>query len=244
VDAGFRSKATGTFLSKTQMAAETPDRGKLPSGQGKLCLKTIAPHTLEVMRDLGTSTSEDIATMIINTLMRNNPNLSGQETIRRRIYDVINVLSAAGVIDKVGKQVVWRGTRRSIPAAVRPAAPADSIGERVRMKEQLLCDKVRLLTLYKVLIQRNFPRDPSPNPLALPLILIGVRDRSRTTFTQSLNRCELEIKSHQSLLFLAPSEILSKISLSKRNVQAILMMSPELLRYASELLKEDDGRTE
>jgi hypothetical protein len=226
------------------MTAETPDSAEVHAGHGRLCLKAIAPHTLEVMRELGTSTSEDIATMIINSFTRTNPNLSGQETIRRRIYDVINVLSAAGVIDKVGKQVVWRGGRRSLPAGPRQIPPADPSEERVRSKEQMLCDKVRLLTLYKVLIARNFAREPSPDMFNLPVILIGIRDTGKTTFTHSINRCELEIRSHKSMLFLAPSDILKKIGLPKPIIERILTLNPDLQRYGNQLLQEGPGQEE
>jgi hypothetical protein len=215
------------------MAAATAEAAEAPPGHSRLCLKAIAPTTLDVMLELGTTTSEDIATMIINSYMRANPNLSGQETIHRRVYDVINVLSAAGVIDKVGKQVVWRGGR--------PAAPGSgACEERIRTKEQMLSDKVKLLTLYKVLIKRNFVRDPAPDTMTLPVILIGIRNPGRTTFTQSLNRCELEIKSDRTMLFLAPSDILRKIALPKQSIEGILTLSPDLLRYGAQLLQDID----
>jgi hypothetical protein len=226
------------------MTAETHDAVDPASEHGRLCLKTIAPHTLEVMRDLGTSTSEDIATIMINNYKRTNPNLSGQDTIRRRIYDVINVLSASGIIDKVGKQIVWRGGRRTVVAPPRAALGSDACEERVRMKEQMLSDKVKLLTLYKVLIKRNFVRERPSDAMILPVILLGIKDPGKATFTQSVNPCELEIKSGQGMHFFAPGDILRKISLSKQSIERILALSPELLRYGISLLREIDEKEE
>jgi hypothetical protein len=215
------------------MAAESA-----PS-QSRLCLKALAPHTLDVMRELGTTTSEDIANVIIDKLTRTTPNLSGQETIRRRIYDVINVLSAAGVVDKVGKQIVWHGGRRAPNA--RPNAAPRATGDddaRIAAKERMLRDKVSLLTLYKALIKRNFAHEPAADVLGLPVILLGIKDADKTTFTQSLNRCELEVRSTGGLVFMAPSEILQKINLERKTVKGILDLSPELARYGTQLLQD------
>jgi hypothetical protein len=89
------------------MTSEAPSPvNPRPSNHTRLCLKMLTPRISEVMRDLVTTTSEDIASTIITKYFRLNPNVTGQDPICRRIYDVINVLSAAGVIDKVGKQVV------------------------------------------------------------------------------------------------------------------------------------------
>jgi hypothetical protein len=189
------------------------------------------------MRDLGTTTSEDIANVIIERLTRAMPRLSGQETIRRRIYDVINVLSAAGIVDKVGKQIVWHG--RPPPTRADSAPTADVNDDaRVAAKERVLRDKVALLTLYKALIKRNFAQEPAAGALALPAVLIGIRDADKTTFTQSLNRCELEVRSTGGLVFLAPSEILQRIRLERTAVKGILDLSPELARFGSQLLQE------
>jgi hypothetical protein len=211
------------------MAAEP-----VPSS-ARLCLKDLARHTLEVMRELESTTSEDIATLTIDKLLRSNPNLTGQDTIRRRIYDVINVLSAAGVVDKVGKQILWHGGRRTVLPAVASKA-ADESG--ISAKEKVLRDKVSLLTLYKALIKRNFTREPGPDALPLPVILIEIRDKNQATFTQATNRCALEIRSKKDLLFMAPSDILRNIKIPAQSIRGILALSPDFARYGLHLLDE------
>jgi hypothetical protein len=206
-----------------------------PVPSARLCLKDLAPHTLEVMRELESTTSEDIATLTIDKLLRSNPNLTGQDTIRRRIYDVINVLSAAGVIDKVGKQIIWHGGRQPV---VTPAAPKVADESGIAAKEQVLRDKVSLLTLYKALIKRNFTREPGPDALPLPVILIGIRDKNQATFTQAINRCDLEIRSKKDLLFMAPSDILRNIRIPAQSIRGILALCPDFARYGLHLLEE------
>jgi hypothetical protein len=216
---------------------------ELKPSQDRLCLKMIAPLTLDVTRDLGTTTCEDIATMIINKFMQTNPRLTGQETIRRRVYDAINVLSAAGVIQKSGKQVSSLPTR--VPLRAPPSEPTSHIrDERVRAKEQLLCDKVRLLILYKVLITRNFVRDPSPNPIPMPVILLGIGNPGHASFTQSLNRRELEIRSSRNMTFMAPSDIMQRIGLSRETIERFLALSPDFTRFGHLLLRDPEEEAE
>jgi hypothetical protein len=207
----------------------------------RLCLKALAPHTLEVMRELGTTTSEDIATMIINRLLRADPRLTGQETIRRRIYDVINVLSAARIIDKVGKQIVWHGAHAGLVPVARGPQASDTGPSRIEQKERLLRDKFGLLTLYKALMKRNFIQEPPTDAIGLPAIMIGIRDPENTTFTQSLNRCELHVRSSRNMQFWGPGDILKKIDLAEC-VKEILLRSGELSRYGQELLEEQQRR--
>lgn len=224
-------------MLKTDMSADS-------QGQNRLCLKSLAPRTLEVMRELGSTTSEDLATVIINQLMRTQPNLTGQETVRRRIYDVINVLSAARVIDKVGKRLMWHGYPTPTPAPVSYGTPEDD--SRVRAKEDLLRDKVTVLTLYKALLNRNFKRGVTPpGAISLPAIIIGIKEPDKAAVTQPMDGYELEIRANnRNLTFLAPSHILQRLNLPHDFIRNLLVCSPELARFGTQMLTNEDNEEE
>jgi hypothetical protein len=191
------------------------------------------------MRDLGTTTSEDIANIIIEKTMRSDPNIRIQDTIRRRIYDVINVLSAAGVIDKVGKQLVWQGRHQPQRSGVFTGDMVNNDETRIGGKEKLLREKIGLLTRYKALLRRNFSRPPKADAISLPVILIGITEPTQASLTQPLDRCELDIRSKNPLSFLSPAEILQRIDLPKDSIREILSASPDYMRYGSHLLQGD-----
>jgi hypothetical protein len=86
-------------------------------------------------------------------------------------------------------------------------------------------------------MKRNFVRDPPADIIGLPAIMIGIKDTERTTFTQSLNHCELHIRSSKSLQFWGPHDILKKVNLSQC-VRDILLRSGDLSRYGQEMLEE------
>lgn len=206
--------------------------------KNKICLKALAPHVMELIRDLKSTTSEDIATCIIEKLTIQNPGLKGQDTIKRRIYDVINVLSAAGIIDKVGKQIIYQGTSpffKTIPANSSVLSESDI--QRIKAKEKLLQSKIALFTLFKVLIQRNFNVPEPENRIKLPAILVGVKEPSSTILKHPLVRTEVEFTSKEPMVFLAPSEVLTKINLPKESIKAFLEASPDYARYAQSLIQ-------
>lgn len=221
---------------------------KAESSSSRISLKELSPQTFEIIRELKSSTSEDIATILINRFMGSDPKLKGQETIRRRIYDVINVLSAAKLIDKVGKQIIWNGNypytvnvrqEQAMGVVEREAHAEDE--DAIRMKEKTLSEKIRLLTLYKILIKRNFHKTPSPNAIFLPAIIIGVKDSNQTELKQPFNHSELEIRSKMPLLFLSPSDILQRIRFTQTEIMSFLKLSPELYHYGAKLLVDDEN---
>lgn len=207
--------------------------------KSKVCLKSLAPNTMNVIRKLQRTTPEVIANIIIQQLTNEHPNMNGQETIRRRIYDVINVLSAAGVIDKVGKQIIYQGTSRYFNTLPTPHPYLkDEDSQRIRKKEKQLEEKIVLLTLFKSLIQRNYPiAEPPQGSKPLPQIIIGINEQSSMNLKYPQSRSELELSTKHKMIFLAPSDMLKRLHFPKTSIKAFLEASPDYARYAQSLLE-------
>ena len=207
--------------------------------KNRICLKALAPKTMELIHELKTTTSENIANLIIGNLTFQHPGLKGQETIRRRIYDVINVLSAAGVIDKVGKQIIYQGTSRFCKSSsTNQTSLSEDDVQRIKDKEKNLEDKITLLILYKTLIQRNFQAVEPNDRIHFPAIIVGIKDPSNTILKHPMLRTELEFITKEPMMFLAPSDILRRIDLPKESIKDFLDASPDYARFAQRLLTE------
>ena len=91
----------------------------------KICLRSIAPKLMGLMREIKQTSSESLATMLIQRLFIENQNMNAHDTVKRRIYDVINVLSAAGIIEKDGKKLIWHGLNdfRTMPMESQAKRP-------------------------------------------------------------------------------------------------------------------------
>ena len=126
----------------------------------KICLKSIAPKLMELMREIRTTTSESLASMLIQRLFIENQNMNAHDTVKRRIYDVINVLSAAGIIEKVGKKLTWHGlndfrnltSMQTNSPTKRPPSAASSPNPTQSCMDPL----------YQFPLNASVPRLPSP----------------------------------------------------------------------------------
>lgn len=209
----------------------------------RICLKVLAPQTLEVMRELETSTSDDLANIVIDNLIKANPKFTGEETVRRRVYDIINVLSAAGFIDKAGKRLVYRGDE--CPHVPKLICTRNAEQEaRCRYKEKVLRDRLSILTLYKALLARNFGRgEPPPDSFPLPAVLLCLKEPDEAAVIQPINGPDLEIRgSSRNLTFMGQQEILQRLKLSKDFIRTLICKaSGELAECRTTLSSGNDS---
>jgi len=200
----------------------------------RICLKEISSHLCSLMREIKKSTCENIASMLISQMTVINTNLTGQETIRRRIYDVINVLSAAGIIDKSGKQLVWNGFG-SLSTNHPPAAKKNQEDHDFGIKEHKICQKVHTLTIYKALIHRNMVTHKPIGSVHFPLILIGISKSSDTRINHISGCSHLEITSDRPRFFYSPFDILMRLPLDSAIIKKLIEASPELEKFARDV---------
>ena len=255
----------------------------------KICLKAIAPRLMELMREIGTATSESLATMLINKLVYENQNLNAQDTIKRRIYDVINVLSAAGIIEKVGKKLTWHGlkgygtsfsqpgttVKKQLPAILppilhstdrhftptaplftpitpipvpglppralqsKPATPQTMQNVKQTMtleqKEKLLFAKIKVLSLYKTLIQRNTTMSRPAQSVSFPVLIFGY-DSSTSVRIQHDKKDRLIMSGPDPSHVISHREILCKMNFDKENIEAMLKKNPKYSKYTEQAL--------
>lgn len=65
-------------------------------------LKSLTSHVMRVIEELKTSTYSDIASAVVEATKQ-------EGNKRRRVYDVLNVLVAMGILKKNGKTIQWMG---------------------------------------------------------------------------------------------------------------------------------------
>ncbi|EAY20676.1 hypothetical protein TVAG_163720 [Trichomonas vaginalis G3] len=209
----------------------------MSDSKDKICLKAIAPRLLELMRSMKSTTSETIATMLINLLAVEAAGSFSQETVRRRIYDVINVLSATGVIEKDGKKLTWRGLNN-------PNAPSQDPSQNVPpsllMKERNLHDKLRLLAAYKALIRKNFPQVRPSNGLPARVIIFGTTCREIQASKEEDHEIKIEM-AHKPSCYFSPADIIARIPFSYEEIQSVFEANAYFKKYAKEVLAEMYG---
>lgn len=200
----------------------------------KVCLKAIAPRLLDLMREIKSTTSENLATLLINQLALENPNGFSQETVRRRIYDVINVLSATGIIDKDGKKLSWGGAKTASPAPTgdpqRPNIPMNLL-----IKERKLYKNLAVLAKYKAIVSRNFPQIKPEGALPLNIILFGTNLKLETSREGESVKLQIPTKP---LLYWSPSDLIIKADIPTEDIQRILEINPIFKKYTKNVIEE------
>ena len=216
----------------------------------RLSLKVLAPETARIVREYGTATTEEIATVVITKFQGSidNSKTTTQDTIRRRIYDVINVLAASGLIEKVGKKITWNSTTPYLQALPSGDSSLNQITtnedkiieSRIKEKEAQLRAKICLLTLYKALTERNFPKSASEKDISLPTILICLENSNDIAFSPSdPDNKRIEIRATKQIKLQSPLEILKNINFDKNVIAKLLQAQPaDFSQYATDLLSE------
>ena len=143
-----------------------PEFQTIPSSRGNKGLKKLSVAVKTLIVTHGAMTYKDVADRLISK-MEDTEAEKEEKNIRRRVYDALNVLIAAEVLVKEGKEVRLKPVSR-----VRAEPVTGDYEKRVETKQQQL---VSLSEQYKslcALIQRNQKR-PTNRRIGLPFIVLA-----------------------------------------------------------------------
>jgi hypothetical protein len=109
-----------------------------------------------------------------------------EETLRRRIYDVVTVFDVIGYVQKTQKSLDWVGRLLRDEQSLRPQIEA--VTRKLEHKFELLRHKVQLLFLYTSLITANKHFAKPETAITFPAIVLGSKMGSRVSITKRSNR--------------------------------------------------------
>lgn len=160
-------KRTMTLTAMRLAAAKRPRRVD-PAG-GSKGLRQFATRVCEKLREKGVTTYAEVADELVREYAAIHPHATArgddQKTIRRRVYDALNVLIAMRIIRKKKKEIRFIGMPETDDEEMQQLAAEkdrhlDAIRERTRQIHELIQQHVAL----KTLIRRN--RDTEAEQLA------------------------------------------------------------------------------
>lgn len=160
-----------------------------------MCLSRIASLVYSILEQKKKTTFSEVADSIVNLVTDHNTDVSNdQRTMRRRVYDVLNVLCAAHFISKEQKIITYNpdanisnSNNENMPSNLREAE------ERLEQKEKKLIQRVTLLIFFKLLFNRNKNMIRPPNTIQLPSLFVGFSDLGNGQIHRSLDGKRLEI---------------------------------------------------
>lgn len=197
-------------------------------------LRAISARVKEKIKELGQTSYGDICSFIISEYQSGGAKegeKSLDNTLRRRVYDVIAVLNVLNYVTKVDKHITWTGKEMD-PEAQARKQDIEMRQMRIESKRENLKYKTKLLLLYKALIEmRKHERRPH-NAVSLPTVLVQESPADRLFVTKSVTddgKKQLVIGSNVAVPYTyAPLDILSKMSFPDEIIKMVISSIPEL----------------
>lgn len=190
----------------------------LKNSQKPLSLTKLSSKIFQIMKTQQKTTFSEVADIVLN---ENRDQVIEERTLRRRVYDILNVLCAANMITKDEKKIYFHspemiGNSMAYTDAYKQAQ------DRVTMKQSDLMEKVRQLLFYKLLINRNKKSQRSEQTVQLPTILIGFSNVSNGDISKSLDGKNLEVTSSSPPQFFSPLNVYDAIGFSSEEKAAVI----------------------
>lgn len=194
-------------------------------------LKVISEYVLDVLKSNHAITVDDIYTQVHKTLSQTPAHqVVSLDAIKRRIYDVINIFHAAGIVDKQDKLIIFHMPQNSSPRT------EEQQQTKIQFKEQLLLDQLFILNLFKSLVVRNSQMDEPEHINSLPAVIIGTQNLHETETTVSKDKTEVDFQTPELLTAMPCDEILKDLNIDIDVFKGFLKSSPEFEPYASFLM--------
>ncbi|KAK8893231.1 hypothetical protein M9Y10_021648 [Tritrichomonas musculus] len=174
-----------------------------------MCLSRVASLVYSILEQKKKTTFAEVADSIVNLVTDQNTDVANdQRTMRRRVYDVLNVLCAAHFISKEQKIITYNPEVNIANANIdNGSSNLREAEERLEQKERTLMQRVTLLLFFKLLFNRNKQMIRPPNTVQLPAIFVGFSDLGNGQIHRSLDGKRLEIVAQSTPQFFSHNDL-------------------------------------
>ena len=190
----------------------------LRNNQKPLSLTKLSSKIFSIMKTQQKTTFAEVADIILN---ENKDQVIEERTLRRRVYDILNVLCAANMITKDDKKIYFHSPDM-LGKSMAYTDTYKQAQDRVTMKQNDLMEKVRQLLFFKLLINRNKNFQRCEKAIQLPTILIGFSNVSNGDISKSLDGKNLVVASTSPPQFFSPLNVFDAIGFSPEEKAAVI----------------------
>jgi hypothetical protein len=187
---------------------------------------------MKLVQSKQTTTFQDTADAVVGDLKHSQHSQNDEKTTRRRVYDVLNVFLASGVITREGRSIRFRPLGATTPLSDVPECERP-LAESCEQKQSKLISKIKLLLAYRGLIHRNSTGLRPATAIQLPAIIVGFNSNIQGDSSASLDQKSLQIQASANPSFYSPMDVLGNIGISVeaqrealRHIPALASMEP------------------
>jgi hypothetical protein len=169
-----------------------------------MSLTNLAPKVLQHLQLSRTTTFVAAADHVVQEIEAEK---GDERTIRRRVYDILNVFLACDFIEKSKSSIQLKNPRL-------PNIAPDPGRETVDAKKRELARKLHMLVLYRCIINRNRQVHRPPGSIHLSVIFVAFPRSESGTACRSLDGKSLEVASDAAPMYFSPMDLMDKLSFS------------------------------
>ncbi|KAM6226006.1 LOW QUALITY PROTEIN: transcription factor Dp-1-like [Porphyrio hochstetteri] len=182
----------------------------------------------EKVQRKGTTSCNEVVDELVaefsTTDNRISPNESAynQKSIRRRVYDVVNVLMAVNIISKEKKEIKWIGLpTNSAQKCQNLEVEKQRRLERIKQKQSELQELILQQIAFKNLVQQNRQAEqqanrppPSNSVIHLPFIIVNISKKTVIDCTISNDRFEYLFSFDNTFEIHDATEVLKRMGMA------------------------------
>ena len=221
-----------TPSSVTSMSDDESDFDPVKSSRGLKSLTIQVKQILTVHKNI--SYQEVAAILTREACGNSSERIREEKNIKRRVYDAINVLIAAGVLDKDERGVFMKtATEKMDTADLEEEVLA--MRETIRQKRAQLTDILNRFLAVQHLIHRNAQNKDPLDTVPFPFLVLGAEDTPDNAVHIITNRSctSLLVKFERPVEMLGDMEVLLHMGLHRMSLQMLTHLLPhrDLFKY-------------
>jgi hypothetical protein len=198
----------------------------------------MASTVLSILKASNSVGFAEVADRVISTIGASEVDTPcEQRTLRRRVYDVLNVFCAMGLIAKDNKFIRYR----PLVASGKQTDSGTQIQSRLLVKESRLTAKTRLFLGYQLLLAGHRERPRLPNAIQLPSIFVAFGDVGNGHVQRAFDGRRLEIIAHSPPRFFSPMDLFERMAFPAEEQIGCLRRMPALAGIEKIVFAESAG---
>jgi hypothetical protein len=187
---------------------------------------------MKVIQSNPVTTFQDAADVVVEEMRAEHSGHGDDKNTRRRVYDVLNVFLASGLIIRDGRSIRFRGLGTPPPIEEIPESER-AFARTCELKQARLVGQIKLLLGYRALIARNASQPRPASAVPLPTIIVGFNSNIEGDSNMSLDHKTLQIHASANPLFYSPMDVFQNVNLSTEVQRDELRQIPALAAMES-----------
>lgn len=184
-------------------------------------LKILSARVKSILIHKRPTSYREVAEELIKEM--NMVSKTEEKNILRRVYDALNVLIAAGVVVKNGKEYCWRGLGNKedyfcdiVEETITENTLLSIRAKKISSKRNTLQTLTERFLAMRSLIARNLQLSKPKDSMAFPLVFVATAEDENKLTIESNNTCStMRLKFRKQMEIFNGSEILAQCTSSK-----------------------------